>query len=188
LDGTLRGVGLEKQIVQRDRCYGFADFPIFVHYTFSDGQADTVVGELFGFRLAAVEAMDDPSLAGLVFFVHLEDHVGSAHVMDDERLAVLFRERDMLLKQDELLRQRVKMDAVDAGLANGGDTVFLKEFFKDFEILPGVVMGIQPPGMDPEGEKPRFRRNRTMGVYVNKWRFHGNLFAKITIFAVKFQV
>lgn len=75
------------------------------------------------FCCRTVEAVDDPSLLGLMLFVKPEDIGGTSHIVNDKRLLVLLGKQDMLFKNLELKRDGVFVSSVDAGFTNGYDTV-----------------------------------------------------------------
>ena len=129
MNGFFRGIRLEKQAIQRNGCYGLVDFSVFIKQAFADGKIDAPVSKLMGFSRSAVEAVDDPSLLGLILLVKPE-YVGRAsYVVDNERFLVLLGKQDVFFKKLELKRDGVFVGSVDAGFADGGDAVFFQEGF-----------------------------------------------------------
>ena len=84
-----------------------------------------MVGELTCLFGGAVEAMDDPDLLGLVFFVKLENIGGSLDIMNDQRLLILFGKLDMFFKIFELKIVGIFMKTVKTCFPYGNDFVFL---------------------------------------------------------------
>ena len=77
------------------------------------------------FLCVAVEAVDDPSLPGLVFFVKLEDIGSSLDIMNDQRLLVLFGKLDVFFERVDLKIIGILMESVKTCLPDGNDFVFL---------------------------------------------------------------
>ena len=86
-----------------------------------------MIGELTRFFNASVEAVDNPSLLGTMFFVELQDVGSGLYIMDDEGLLVLFGEQDVLLKDFHLEVVGVFMETVEACLADGYYYVFFEK-------------------------------------------------------------
>ena len=79
-----------------------------------------MIGELTRFFNASVEAVDNPSLFGTMFFVESKDIGSGLYIMDNEGLLVLFGEQNMLLKNFHLEVVGVFMEAVETSFAYGG--------------------------------------------------------------------
>lgn len=125
----------------------------------------------------AVEAVEDPRLAGLVFFMELQDVSGGVDVMDDEGFLVLFGEEDVSFEDFLLQGVGVRVGAVEAGFADGGQAVLLEERFE-----AGLVGILDLPGMDAKGGEA-YIACRGVCVDVNKRVVLRDHVAKITNFA-----
>jgi hypothetical protein len=62
-------VGLQKQMIQRYGFYGVYDFPIFMKKALADRKQDVSLDKLLDLMDVSVEAVDDPSLLGMVLLV-----------------------------------------------------------------------------------------------------------------------
>ena len=131
----------------------------------------------------AVEAVDDPSLAGLVFFMKPENVGGATHIVDDQGFLVLLGKEDVLFEKFELKRDGVFVEAVDTGLSDGGDFVFFKEIFKK-----GQIELLDIPWMDCRAPLRSARNDTMVRVNVDKRNLFSNHVAKITNFADKLNV
>ena len=88
-----------------------------------------MIGELTGFFDSSVEAVDDPRLLGMMFFMKSQDIGSGFDIVDNQRLFVLFREQDVLFKDFQLEIIGVFMKTVETSLANGGNFVFFEESY-----------------------------------------------------------
>lgn len=163
--------------------YGFSDFPVWVKYTFADGKADAQGGELTDLFDGAVESVDDPGLAWTMFLVKAQDVGGGFYVMDDDGFLVLFGEEDVLFEDPLLKVVGCLMEPVESGLADGNDTVFVQQSFKDGQVGDGLL--VEFPWVDAIG-RVSFRRSVSMDV--NKRNVFEIHVAKLTIFADNFMV
>lgn len=123
INGFWGGVRLQKEIVQRNGRDGLGNFPIGIKKAFADRQVDAACCELADFDGGTIEAMDDPSLFGLVFFVKPKDVGSGADVMDNQRLLILFGKEDVFFEIFELNFEGLFMGAVEARFANSGNLV-----------------------------------------------------------------
>ena len=73
---------------------------------FSYRETKTSVSELLHLVDGAVEAVDNPDLAGLMLFVQSQKEVGGFDVVDDERLLILLAEQDVLFEDFDLKGKR----------------------------------------------------------------------------------
>ena len=119
-------------------------------------------------------------MSGLVPFVKFENVGGGPDVMDDQGLSVLLGKQDVPFESFPLEPVSGRVGAVEAGFADGGDSVFPQK-----PVEKGPVGVLDSPRVDAIGRKRR-RIHDAMGVDVNKRDFLGFHEAKITNFAVRF--
>ena len=151
-----------------------------IKYGFPDGETDVATGELTDFVGVSIEAMDDPGLAWLVFFMQSQNIRGGFYAMDDQGFPVLFGEEDVLFKDFQLTVVGVIMDTVETSFPDGDDFVFFKKCFQRSHAG-------QFPWMDAIGI------SKTDGLVpmcmdINKRNFLGDHEAKITNFADKLSI
>lgn len=73
----------------------------------------------------AIEAMDNPSLAGMVFFVELQQEFVTLHIVDDQGLLIGLRKQNVFFETVDLLWQRLWMQLVDTRFTDGRQLSFL---------------------------------------------------------------